>query len=145
MLTHKHGQFGHQHNVGEWKNTPKDISFGRLNVFPDEDVPEEIIGNISNIMKLDPVPKKLSEYSDEEIESFPKIFQESEEYPVYDLPDAKPQYYNETTLRDHMGPSGSAQAKEFRKDLNLADFSLKPGHKVQPRRIRTKNIKTKFS
>ena len=144
MLTKKHHQIGHQLDIGEWKNTPKDIAFGRLNVFADDDVPDEIVGNISNVIDPGAVPKRLSEYSQEEIDSFPKIFEESMEHPVFDDPDASPQYYNQTTMRDHMGPSGSVQAKQFRKDLNLEDYSLRPDQKVQKRSIRYKNMKTKF-
>ena len=38
-------------------------------------VPEEIMKNVtSQIPQVKPVPKKLSDYTDEEMQSFPKVF-----------------------------------------------------------------------
>ena len=55
----------------------------RLHVFPDgfEGVPEEIAANISGqIEPVKQVPKRLDEFSAEEIENFPKLWDYPEEY-----------------------------------------------------------------
>ncbi|KAG1714847.1 39S ribosomal protein L13, mitochondrial [Nymphon striatum] len=55
-----------------------------LHLYSDEvglDVPEEILKNVSSqIRQLRPVPKKLDEYSKEEIEKYPKLFDWPEDY-----------------------------------------------------------------
>lgn len=46
----------------------------RLHLFPDANIPKEILGNISNQLKqARPVPKRIDEYDDKTIENFPKI------------------------------------------------------------------------
>jgi len=51
----------------------------RLHVFPGDEVPEEILKNVtSQIPQVKPVPKKLTEYSEEEKQNFPKVFDYSE-------------------------------------------------------------------
>lgn len=57
----------------ENNSEPRDISFGRLNCYCDDDVPQEIIENISNVVELDAIPKKLCDYSEAEIESFSRL------------------------------------------------------------------------
>jgi large subunit ribosomal protein L13 len=53
----------------------------RLHVFPDEDVPEEILSNVSGqLSQVRPVPMKLDEFSAEEVERFPKLWDYPEEY-----------------------------------------------------------------
>jgi large subunit ribosomal protein L13 len=55
----------------------------RLHVYPGEDVPEDIISNVSGqIAQVRPVPKKLDEFSTEELEKFPKLWDYPEEYVV---------------------------------------------------------------
>jgi len=57
----------------------------RLHVYPDgfEGVPEEIAANITGqIEPVKHVPKKLDEFSAEEIENFPKLWDYPEEYVV---------------------------------------------------------------
>lgn len=50
-------------------------NMARLHVFPGEEVPEEIMKNVtSQIPQVKPIPKKLSDYTDEEMQSFPKVF-----------------------------------------------------------------------
>ena len=51
-------------------NEVRDVAFGRLNCYADDDVPVKVIENISNVVELDAVPKKLSDYTHEEVESF---------------------------------------------------------------------------
>ena len=51
----------------------RDVAFGRLDCYADADVPQKIIENISNVVELNAVPKKLSDYSEAEIESFSRF------------------------------------------------------------------------
>lgn len=47
----------------------------RLHIFPDANVPSDMLKSISNqIKQLRLVPKRLDTYSEEEIKSFPKIY-----------------------------------------------------------------------
>lgn len=53
----------------------------RLHIFPGTEIPEEIKKNISGqIRPLKAVPKRLQEYSDEEIKNFPKLFDYPKDY-----------------------------------------------------------------
>lgn len=53
----------------------------RLHLFPDDKVPENILQNVSDqIQQLKIVPKKLEDYSEEELKNFPKIFEWPEDY-----------------------------------------------------------------
>lgn len=55
----------------------------RLHVYPDEDVPEEILGNVSGqIAQVRPVPRKLQEISPEKVENFPKLWDFPQEYVI---------------------------------------------------------------
>lgn len=47
----------------------------RLHLFPDDNVPEHIIKNVSDqIRQIQPVPKRLDEYTEEEVCEYPKLF-----------------------------------------------------------------------
>lgn len=53
----------------------------RLHIFPGSEIPEEIKKNISGqIRPLRPVPKRLQEYNEEEIRTFPKLFDYPKDY-----------------------------------------------------------------
>lgn len=53
----------------------------RLHIFPDLNVPEEIMENITNqIRPLRPRPKPLESYSKKEIEKYPKIIDYPDNY-----------------------------------------------------------------
>ncbi|CAH1774339.1 unnamed protein product [Owenia fusiformis] len=53
----------------------------RLHCFPEEDVPEEILKNVSGqIPQVFPIPKSLEEYTMEERENFPRLIEWPEEY-----------------------------------------------------------------
>jgi hypothetical protein len=53
----------------------------RLHIFPGSEIPEEIKGNISGqIRPVMPVPKRLTGYSKEEIDNFPKVFDYPNDY-----------------------------------------------------------------
>lgn len=55
----------------------------RLHLFPGEDVPEEILNNISGqLRQLREVPKRLDEYSEEEKKHFPRLFEWPEEHVI---------------------------------------------------------------
>ncbi len=46
-------------------------------------VPEEIMANVSDqIPQVRPVPKKLEEYTEEEVRDFPKLWDYPEEYVI---------------------------------------------------------------
>ncbi|XP_064625872.1 large ribosomal subunit protein uL13m-like [Lineus longissimus] len=66
---------------------PKDLGrptlLKRLHLFPEKDVPPEIMKNVSDqIKQIMPVPKRLDEYSQEEVDKFPKLFDWPEDYEV---------------------------------------------------------------
>jgi len=55
----------------------------RLHVFKDQEVPKDIMENITDqIPQLRRIPKKLTDFSQEEIEKFPKLFDYPKEYVV---------------------------------------------------------------
>lgn len=55
----------------------------RLHIFPGSEIPEDIKRNISGqIRPIMPVPKRLTEYSKEEVDNFPKIFDYPNDYVV---------------------------------------------------------------
>ncbi|CAH8483936.1 unnamed protein product [Dicrocoelium dendriticum] len=49
----------------------------RLHLYPDgvETIPKDILGNLSGVIpRVMPIPKRLSEYTERELEEFPKLF-----------------------------------------------------------------------
>lgn len=53
----------------------------RLHIFPDDNVPEDILKNISNqIRHKRPIPTRLDHIPQEEIEQFPKIIDYPKDY-----------------------------------------------------------------
>ncbi|XP_014788926.1 39S ribosomal protein L13, mitochondrial [Octopus bimaculoides] len=61
----------------------------RTHLYEEEDVPIEILRNVSDqLRQLQPVPKYLDDYSKEEIESFPKLFDWPSDY-AFEEPDQK--------------------------------------------------------
>lgn len=53
----------------------------RLHIYPDSNVPEEVMENITNqIRPLRSIPKTLDSYSKEEIEKYPKIMDYPEDF-----------------------------------------------------------------
>lgn len=53
----------------------------RLHVYEDDDVPEEILGNISSqIKQLRPVPVRLDHIPEEKIEEFPRVIKYPSDY-----------------------------------------------------------------
>ena len=55
----------------------------RLHLLHDDVIPEEILRNVTaQIRQLRPVPKRLEDYSKEEQEQFPKLFDWPKEYVI---------------------------------------------------------------
>nr|KAG5710350.1 hypothetical protein BaRGS_009066 [Batillaria attramentaria] len=53
----------------------------RLHLYPDDAVPDEIMENISDqIRQVQEIPKRLDEYTEEEIQEFPKLFDWPEDH-----------------------------------------------------------------
>ncbi|XP_065561539.1 large ribosomal subunit protein uL13m-like [Artemia franciscana] len=53
----------------------------RLHLFPDSNVPPEVMSNVSSqIPQLRRVPKRLTEFSEEEIRNYPKLFDYPKNY-----------------------------------------------------------------
>lgn len=65
------------------KNLLRKGHMERLHIFPDSEIPEDIRANIcGQIRPLRPVPKRLQEYTEEEINSYPKVFDYPHDYIV---------------------------------------------------------------
>lgn len=55
----------------------------RLHLFSDEEVPEDIMKNVcSQIRQVQPIPKKVADYTPKEIEEFPKLIDYPDDYAV---------------------------------------------------------------
>ncbi|CAH1108668.1 unnamed protein product [Psylliodes chrysocephalus] len=55
-------------------NLQRRYTMERLHIFPDANVPSNLLSNISNqIKQLRPKPKRLDEYTEKEIQEFPKL------------------------------------------------------------------------
>lgn len=53
----------------------------RLVLIPDDNIPKEILANISNQLKQGrPVPKRIDEYDEETIQNYPKIMDYPKNY-----------------------------------------------------------------
>ncbi|KAL5016036.1 hypothetical protein ScPMuIL_005625 [Solemya velum] len=53
----------------------------RLHLYPNENVPTEILANVSDqIQQIQPIPKRLDQYTEEELASFPKVFDWPEDH-----------------------------------------------------------------
>lgn len=64
-------------------NLQRRYTMQRLHLFPDENIPEEILKNISHqIKQARPVPKRIDEYDQETIDNFPKIMDYPKKYVV---------------------------------------------------------------
>lgn len=64
-------------------NLQRRYTMQRVHLFPDDNIPEDILANISNQLRQDrPVPKSITEYDEETIKNFPKIMDYPEDYVV---------------------------------------------------------------
>ena len=63
------------------KNLQRRHTMERLHLYDEEEVPKEILENVSSqIEQLRIVPRKLRSYSEKEIEEFPKLANYSTDY-----------------------------------------------------------------
>ncbi|XP_014308169.1 large ribosomal subunit protein uL13m [Myotis yumanensis] len=63
------------------KNLHRRTMMERLHLFPDEDIPEDILKNlVEELPQPRKVPKRLDEYTQEEIEAFPRLWTPPEDY-----------------------------------------------------------------
>ncbi|ENN78247.1 39S ribosomal protein L13, mitochondrial [Dendroctonus ponderosae] len=64
-------------------NLQRRYTMQRLHIFPDANVPNELLGNVSNqIRQIRPVPKRLDHYSEEEVQTAPKVIDYPKDYVV---------------------------------------------------------------
>ncbi|CAG2101487.1 unnamed protein product [Medioppia subpectinata] len=55
----------------------------RLHIFPDDQIPQHIMHNVSHqIRQLRPIPKRLDQFTDDELKEFPKVFDYPEDYAI---------------------------------------------------------------
>lgn len=60
----------------------------RLHIYPGSEIPEDVKQNLSGqIRPIRPVPKPLQEYSEEEIQTYPKLFDYPKDYVLRWMPD----------------------------------------------------------
>nr|XP_025726835.1 39S ribosomal protein L13, mitochondrial isoform X1 [Callorhinus ursinus] len=63
------------------KNLHRRTLMQRLHLFPDEDIPEDIRKNlVEELPQPRKVPRRLDEYTQEEIEAFPRVWSPPEDY-----------------------------------------------------------------
>ena len=64
-------------------NLQRRYTMQRLHIFPENDVPKEIIENISNqIRQVRPVPVRLDHIPEKEVAEFPKLVKLPENYVI---------------------------------------------------------------
>jgi len=103
---------------GMWRRR---IRKARLLVYPDENVPEEIMNNISHqIRQHKIVPKKLEDYSIEEIEGFPKLLDLPDDFVEYDMA-AFDRPFVDPSARIKRAPGKESRPKK--PEVNLTMFS----------------------
>lgn len=62
-------------------NLQRRYTMQRLHLFPDANVPDEILSNVTNQLKQDrAVPKRLDHIDEETIKNFPKIMEYPQNY-----------------------------------------------------------------
>uniref|UniRef100_G3S540 Large ribosomal subunit protein uL13m n=1 Tax=Gorilla gorilla gorilla TaxID=9595 RepID=G3S540_GORGO len=63
------------------KNLHRRTMMKRLHLFPDEDIPEDILKNlVEELPQPRKIPKRLDEYTQEEIDAFPRLWTPPEDY-----------------------------------------------------------------
>lgn len=64
-------------------NLQRRYTMQRLHLFPDAEVPLNLLKNVSNqIKQLIPMPRRLDHYPEEEIQQFPKLIDLPKDYIV---------------------------------------------------------------
>lgn len=62
----------------------------RCHIFPDDNVPAELMANVCDeIKQVQPMVKRLDEYTEEEIKAFPKLVDLPEDYTIETIYDYK--------------------------------------------------------
>lgn len=62
-------------------NLQRRTTMERLHLFPDANVPEDLLKNVSNqIKQLRPIPKRLDHYKEEEVKEYPQIIDYPKDY-----------------------------------------------------------------
>uniref|UniRef100_A0A1Y1MJK0 39S ribosomal protein L13, mitochondrial n=1 Tax=Photinus pyralis TaxID=7054 RepID=A0A1Y1MJK0_PHOPY len=62
-------------------NLQRRYTMERLHIFPDSNVPDALMKNVSNqIRQIRPMPKRLDEYTEKEVKEFPKIIDLPKDY-----------------------------------------------------------------
>lgn len=62
-------------------NLQRRYTMERLHIFPDANVPEDLMKNVSNqIRQLRPMPKRLDHYTEEETKKYPKVTDYPKDY-----------------------------------------------------------------
>ncbi|XP_048658360.1 39S ribosomal protein L13, mitochondrial [Marmota marmota marmota] len=65
------------------KNLHRRTMMQRLHLFPDEDIPEDILKNlVEELPQPRKIPKRLDEYTPEEVEAFPRVWSPPEDYRI---------------------------------------------------------------
>ncbi|XP_054102759.1 large ribosomal subunit protein uL13m isoform X3 [Callithrix jacchus] len=63
------------------KNLHRRTMMQRLHLFPDEDIPEDILKNlVEELPQPRKIPKRLDEYTQEEIDAFPRLWTPPEDF-----------------------------------------------------------------
>lgn len=62
-------------------NLQRRYTMERLHIFPDGNVPQNLMENVSNqIRQIRPVPKRLDRYSEKEVAEYPKVMDYPDDY-----------------------------------------------------------------
>lgn len=62
-------------------NLQRRYTMERLHIYPDANVPSDIMNNVSNqIKQIRPVPKRLDHYDEGEVKKYPKIIDYPKDY-----------------------------------------------------------------
>ncbi|XP_045157496.1 39S ribosomal protein L13, mitochondrial-like [Mercenaria mercenaria] len=92
------------------KNLLRPNLMRRLHLYPDEEVPEDILGNISDVIRqIQVVPKTLDDYPEEQLKTFPKIFDWPKDHVLFKRKSL------EETLQDIEKARLEAEAKKKKK------------------------------
>lgn len=62
-------------------NLQRRYTMERLHIFPDANVPSDLMKNVSNqIRQIRPIPKRLDHYTADEVKEFPKLIDYPKDY-----------------------------------------------------------------
>ncbi|KAJ8937315.1 hypothetical protein NQ314_011954 [Rhamnusium bicolor] len=64
-------------------NLKRRYTMERLHIFPDSNVPKDLMANVSNqIRQIRPMPKRLDHYPEQQVKEFPKVIDYPKDYVV---------------------------------------------------------------